>query len=413
MPDSTCTGMPYRYFDAAASCPPTDVCRDALARFDVQPWAGTNPNALHAWGRAAFSALEDARRSLARSLGAARPSEVVFTGGGTESNNIALRAVGWDVCARSHGARDTVVVSAFEHDSVLACAQVLEAWGLNVVLAPVTRAGIVDLAALGDILAAHAGRVGLVSVMAANNEVGTVQPVAEVAALAHAHGALCHTDAVQAFGHMPLDVRALGVDLASVTAHKLGGPVGVGALYVRSGVPDAPFSRPVSVGAGQERGIRPGTQDVRGACAFAAVAADAVAHLEERAGRLRALAQVLVDACCAGVGACARATVEGPRDARFLPGTVHLTVSGHQSEGLILGLDARGFAVAGGSACSSTSLEPSHVLAAMGVPRDEAFCALRLSFDDRTREQDVLDLAAALRDLASAAPARRRPARRG
>lgn len=398
----------HRYFDAAASAPETEACRDALAAYDAAPWAGANPNSLHSWGRAAFEALEDARRSLARSVGAARPSEVVFTSGGTESNNIALRAAADGARRMSGGRRDAVLVSAFEHDSVLACAKPLERAGFSVSLVPVTRDGVVDLGALERMLDGLEGRAALVSVMAANNEVGTLQPVADAARLAHAAGALAHTDAVQAFGHVPFDAAGLGVDLASFAAHKLGGPVGVGALYARDGVPVEPPSGPVLAGAGQERGVRPGTQDVRGAMAFAAAAADAVGHLEERARRTARLADMLVEACCAGEGAPARPTVPGPRDGRMLPGVVHLTVPGRQSEGLVLGLDQRGFAVSGGSACSSSSLEPSHVLTAMGVPRDEAYCGLRVSFDHRADEEGVLALAAALRSLCAEGPARRR-----
>lgn len=398
----------YRYFDTAASCPRAEACRQAEAAYDAQDWAGANPNSLHSWGRAAFAALEEARRSLARSLGARRPSEVVFTSGGTESNNIALRAAADGARRRSGGARDAVLVSAFEHDSVLACARLLRQQGFEAALVPVTREGVVDLGALERALAERAGRVALVSIMAANNEVGTLQPLAEAARLAHAAGALFHTDAVQAFGHVPFDATSLGVDLASVAAHKLGGPVGVGALYARAGTPVEAPAAPVLAGAGQERGISPGTQDVRGAMAFAAAAADAVAHLEERAERTGRLADVLVEACCGGEGAPAWPTVPGPRAGRVLPGVVHLTVPGRQSEGLVLGLDARGFAVSGGSACSSSSLEPSHVLTAMGVPRDEAYCGLRVSFDHRADEEGVRALAQALRALCAEGPARRR-----
>lgn len=390
----------YRYFDCAASCPPTEACREALDAFDRQPWAGANPNSLHSYGRAAFAALERARADLARSLGARRPGEMVFTGGGTESNNLALEGMARALYDKTSGHRRRVLVSALEHDSVLDCAERLGRWGIEAQRIAALPDGTVDL----DDLAAKLGDdVALVSVMAANNETGVVQPLEEVVSRAHAAGALVHTDAVQAFGHVPFDAARLGVDAVSVAAHKLGGPVGVGALYLKARTP----LLPLTYGGGQEGGLRPGTQDVRAACAFAAVARDAVEHLEQRAKTVRACARALVEGCCTGLGAPARPTVDAPRDERFLPGIVHLTVPGHQTEGLILALDERGFAVAGGSACSSGSLEPSHVLTAMGVPRDHAFCALRVSFDDRCTLEDCTDFAQALREVCQDAPVRR------
>ncbi len=386
------------YFDHAASSPQTEACRAALAAYDAQPWAGANPNSLHTPGRCAFEALEGARADLARALGARRPSEVAFTGGGTEANCLAVRGMAEGARARSHGARDRVLVFALEHDSVLDPASRLARDGrFRVERVSATRAGTVDLDALDGMLGPD---VALVSVMAANNEVGTVQPLAEAARRAHACGALVHTDAVQAFGHMPFDAAALGVDAASVAAHKLGGPVGVGALYLRA---RTPFEAPCA-GGGQEGGVRGGTQDVRGALAFAAAARDALDHLDERAAYVRDLASRLVGRLCGGDAPVARQTVEGPRDGRFLPGIVHLLVPGHQTEGLVLALDEAGYAVSGGSACSSASLEPSHVLTALGVPRDLAFCALRLSFDHRTSRAECAGLADALEAVCAARP---------
>ena len=386
-----------RYFDHAASSPATPACLEAMAAYAREPWAGANPNSLHTFGRKAFEALEGARVGLARLVGAKRPGEFVFTSGGTESNNAAVAGIARAVSAKTRGARNRVLVSSFEHDSVLDPARALAKTGaFRCELVPVTPDGVVDLGALEAMLGPD---VALVSVMGANNEVGTVQPVAEVARLAHAAGAYAHTDAVQSFGHVPLDVRALDVDAASFAAHKIGGPVGTGGLYLKARTPFAP----AVVGGGQESGLRSGTQDVRGALAFAATAEDACACLAERAAYVAGLAGLLVDLCCRGDGACARETVPAPRDGRFLPGLVHLLVPGHQSEGLVLALDDAGFEVSGGSACSSSSLEPSHVLLAMGVPRDEAFCSLRVSFDHRTTPQDCRDLAEALRRACSPA----------
>lgn len=381
------------YFDHAASSPMTPACAAAFASYDQAPWAGANPNALHSSGRRAFEALERSRSSLAASLGARRPSEIVFTSGGTEANNLAIQGMACAAFKASGGRRSRILVGALDHDSILDPAQrVTHACGMAVEVIPAMREGVVSVDALASMLADD---VALVSVMAANNEVGTVQPVAEVVRLAHEAGALVHTDAVQAFGHMPLSVTALGVDAASLAAHKLGGPVGIGALYLKARTPLEPWQ----VGGGQEGGLRSGTPDVRAALAFAAVARDAVDHLPERSAAVRSLAASLVDACCSGADACALPTVDAPRDERFLPGIVHLLVPGHQTEGLVLALDERGYEVAGGSACSSASLEPSHVLTAMGIPRDQAFCALRLSFDHRTSLDSCLGLAAVLRDV--------------
>lgn len=389
------------YFDHAASSPMTPACAQAFAAYDASPWAGANPNSLHGAGRKAFEALEQSRASVARALGARRPAEVLFVSGGTEANNLAVQGMARAVCRTSHGARSRILVSALDHDSVIDPARRVAAVNnMTVELIPATREGVVDLQALAQMLA---GDVALVSVMAANNEVGTVQPIAEVVRMAHEVGALVHTDAVQAFGHIPFSASALGVDAVSIAAHKLGGPVGIGALYLKARTPLDPWQ----VGGGQEGGLRSGTPDVRAAMACAAVALDAVEHLEERTAQVRLLANALVNSCCAGPDACAVPTVDAPRDERFLPGIVHLLVPGHQTEGLVLGLDERGYEVAGGSACSSGSLEPSHVLTAMGVPRDQAFCALRLSVDHRTPQEACEGLGRALHELCACDALRR------
>ena len=377
------------YFDNAASSLLTPVARAAMDAFDANPWAGANPNSLHADGRAAFACLERARSGLARALGAGRPSEVYFTSGGTESNNLAVRGLASAVLEASHGARTRVLASAIEHESVRELEAPLRRAGLTLELVPVTREGVVDTSVLASMLADD---VALVSVMAANNEVGTIQPLAEVVRLAHAAGALAHADCVQAFGHMPLSVRELGLDAASVTAHKLGGPVGIGALYVRAHTRIVPLL----MGGGQESGVRSGTVDVRGAHVFAAVAADAVARMPESSRAAAQVARAILAGACEGPDAVARPTVAGPREGRFLPGVLSLIVPGHHSQELIVALDDCGFSVSGGSACASGSLDPSHVLSAMGVPRDEALCALRVSFDERVSVEEGAELARAL-----------------
>ena len=252
------------YFDHAASSPMSSLCREEMAHYDAQEWAGANPNSLHTSGRAAFAALERARTDVARAVGAKRPSEIVFTSGGTEANTLAIRGMALAQLQTPGSKRRRVLVSAVEHDSVLDPAASLERDGFTVERIPVLSNGVVDLEALENMLGPD---VALVCVMGANNEVGAVQPIARVVTLAHAQGALVHCDAIQTFGHVPFNVSQLGVDTASFAAHKVAGPVSCGALYVRSRTPIVAQQ----VGGGQEGGLRSGTQDVRSAMAFAAV----------------------------------------------------------------------------------------------------------------------------------------------
>lgn len=387
----------YTYLDYAASAPLRDEARAAQAAYDAQSWAGANPNSLHSLGRLAARALDGARRDVAAVAGGGfRPAEVTFTSGGTESNNLAV--IGLAEGARARAARRRrVILSAIEHDSVLDLAAPLRARGFEVGLMRPGRDGVVapdELdAALGDDCA-------LVSVMAANNETGVLQPTGALARVAHAHGALFHTDAVQALGHVPLDLSE--ADAVSVAAHKLGGPVGVGALLVRGRAP----LRPQSFGGGQEGGRRAGTQDVRGALAFAAVARALAASLDETralvSGRARALAERL---CAPGTGIVATVGAGVER----LPGIVSVMVPALDSETLILALDQEGFEVSAASACSSGSLDASHVLLAMGIPRDEALGSLRISFDERVGEDDLARFADTLIRIVAERSGARRP----
>ncbi len=364
------------YLDYAASAPMRQEALEAERAYERAPYAGANPNSLHTLGRQAARALDDARRDLAAVLGGGfRPSDVTFTSGGTESNNLALIGIAEGVRARA-ARRRRVVISAIEHDSVLDLAGPLRARGFEVELAGVRRDGIVDPAALEPLLD---DTCALVSVMAANNETGVIQPVAELARRAHACGAIFHTDAVQGFCHVPLDLS--DVDAVSVAAHKIGGPVGVGALAVRGRVP----LRPQLVGGGQEAGRRAGTQDVRGSLAFAAAARACDATLAETRALVARRANALYEHVCApgtGILPTTSAVVDDGR----LPGIVSLMVPSVDSETLILSLDQAGFEVSAASACSSGSLDASHVLLAMGVPRDQALGSLRVSFDERVSE---------------------------
>lgn len=385
------------YLDYAASAPLRPEALAGERAYDEAPYAGANPNSLHTRGREAARALDGARADLARCLGGGfRPSDVILTSGGTESNNLAV--IGMAEGARGRDARRrTVVLSAIEHDSVLDLAPALRGRGFEVRVAPADRSGVVRPEALGPLLDETCA---LVSVMYANNETGAVQPVPALARATHAAGALFHTDAVQAFGHVRTDLSE--ADAVSVAAHKLGGPVGVGALAVRGRVP----VRPLTLGGGQERGLRAGTQDVRGALAFAAVARALCANVDDIAPVVSARARLLLDRVCAD-GTGIEPTLP-PGGAERLPGIVSVTCP-VDSETLVLALDQEGFEVSAASACSSGSLDASHVLLAMGVPRDRALGSLRVSFDERADPADLDRFAdALLRIVADRAGARRR-----
>ena len=378
------------YLDYAASAPTREEALVAERAYEASEIAGANPNSLHTLGRAAARALDGARADLARCAGGRfRPSDVILTSGGTESNNLAVLGLAEGARARA-SRRRSVVLSAIEHDSVLDLAPVLRERGFEVRLARPGRDGVVRPAALEGLVDETRA---LVSVRAANNETGVCQPVGELARAAHAAGALFHTDAVQAFGHLPLDLA--DVDAASVAAHKLGGPVGVGALLVRGRAP----LRPLTFGGGQERGLRAGTQDVRGALAFAAAARAACGALPRTVEAVSRRAERLARRLCApGTGVLETAAV--PYDgASRLPGIVSVMVPGLDSETLVLELDQAGFEVSAASACSSGSLDASHVLLAMGVARESALGSLRVSFDERVGDHDLDRLAEALLDI--------------
>ncbi|HIS39615.1 MAG TPA: cysteine desulfurase [Candidatus Aphodovivens avistercoris] len=379
----------FVYLDWAATAPLCAEAARAMQPF-LEPGAanlalGANPNSLHSPGRAAFAALEQARSQLARALGARRPDEVVLTSGATEADNAALVGLAHAVRARRHAdaSEVRVAVSAIEHDAVLAPARRLAAEGFDVVEVRPDRAGFVSpealAAALGD-----DGHAGVASVQAANSEVGSIQPVAELARAAHAAGALFHTDAVQALGKAAVDVTAWGADAASFSAHKVGGPKGVGALYLKA---RTPFEAQL-LGGGQEGARRSGTQNPCGAAGFAAACRAAVDALATEAPRQRALRDALYARLCAFPGVAPAVAVPAGSE-RFLPNVVNVLVEGMESQTMILRLDALGFCVSGGSACSSHSLAPSHVLTALGIAADAAQGALRVSLGRDTSEADV------------------------
>ena len=366
----------YTYLDYAASAPLRPEARDAWLAYHEKPGSEANPNSLHSLGREAARELEVARRTIATSIGCGfRPGEVVFTSGGTESNNLAVLGMAEGARRKSSNKRKRVILSAIEHDSVLDVATLLRSRGFEVELVGPDRNGVIQPDELGE-------NCALVSVMAANNETGVIQPTARLVEVAHAGGAVIHVDAVQAFGRIPLD--AAKADAISVAAHKIGGPLGVGALAIRT---RCPFEAQ-SLGGGQEGGKRPGTQDVAGAVAFAAACRVVMRDLTTVRPKVAAMANKAYSRLCAegtGILPTTQAFVDDTR----MPGMISVMVSGMESETLILKLDDLGFEVSAGSACSSDSLDPSHVLSAMGVPRDQALGALRISFDERVSEEDL------------------------
>ena len=379
----------YIYLDYAATAPLRPEALEAQARYRALPESLANPNSLHTLGRKANMALERARRDITADLGGNfRSNEIAFTGGGTESNNMALFGIAEGVRAKD-ASRTRILISSIEHDSVLDLAAPLRKRGFTVELIPVDRDGSVHLDVLGDMLGSD---VALVSVMSANNETGVVQPIGALAHATHEVGAYFHTDAVQAFGRIPLDID--DCDAVSVAGHKIGAPLGTGFLALRTRCPFAPQS----FGGGQEQGRRAGTQDVCAAVALAAVSRLVTSSMPQTRPQVAARANSLYKALCAegtGIVPTTRASIEDDR----LPGLVSIMVPGIDSETLILRLDASGFEVSAGSACSSASLDPSHVLSAMGIPREQALGSLRISFDERTDPEDLSGFAKTLLEL--------------
>lgn len=374
------------YLDHAATTPMRDEAVAALAEAAARVG---NPSSVHQAGRAARKVVEEARELVADRLGA-HPTEVVFTSGGTEADNLAVRGLGLPGAVDADDRR-RILTSAVEHHAVLdPAAWLAERGGADVVVLPVDDAGVLRLDALGEALAGGQGPGAVVSVMWANNEVGTVQPVRRVAELAREHGALVHSDAVQAVGRLPVDFAASGLDAMTVSAHKLGGPVGVGALVVRRGVGVEPLVR----GGGQERGLRPGTVPTALIRSFAVALDLATAERAAEAVRLAALRDALVAGVLREVP---DAVVRGPwpdggsaaQGWTRLPGNAHLTFPGCDSEALLFGLDRAGVAASAGSACQAGVQQASHVLAAMGVPEAEARGAVRFSLGRTSTAADV------------------------
>ncbi len=367
---------PRAYLDHAATTPMLPAARERW--LEVSALTG-NPSSLHAAGRAARQVVEEARESIAADLGA-RPSAVVFTGGGTEADNLALKGMFWQRQAERGG----VAVSAIEHHAVLDPAEWLrQRQRARLTLLPVDSVGVVRLDELAALLAD--GSVGVCSVMWANNEVGTVQPITEIAALCRATGTWFHTDAVQALGQVPVSFADSGAHALTISGHKIGGPFGVGALVLDPGLE----LDPVLHGGGQERRIRSGTLDAPGIAAFAVAVRHAVEHQAMHAEETRRLRNALVAGVREAVpGAVLNgsADLEGPGR---LPANAHFTFPGSDGDALLMLLDAAGIDCSTGSACSAGVPEPSHVLLALGADEATARCSLRFSLGRTSTAADV------------------------
>jgi cysteine desulfurase len=357
------------YLDHAATSPLRPPVLEAMLPY-LTRYAG-NPSSLHTAGRRARQGVDEARETIAGRIGA-QPREIVFTAGGTEADNLAIKGVAWAATARGRH----VITSAVEHKAVLNTTAVLERRDFSVTVLPVDRYGRVDPI---DVAAAMTERTTIVSVMAASNEVGTLQPIGAIGEIVRGHGARFHVDAVQYAAHAPIDVDAWQADLVSLSAHKMGGPQGVGALYVRRGTQLLPQLQ----GGSQERQRRAGTENVAGIVGFGAAFALAETDAAE-ADRLRQLSRRLSD----GLLALDGVTMTGHPEDR-LPNSVSVVIEGVEGGDLVAALDLEGVEVSTGSACTSGSTEPSHVLLAMGIDPHLAHGSLRITTGPETTVDDV------------------------
>ncbi|MET3718269.1 MULTISPECIES: cysteine desulfurase family protein [unclassified Arthrobacter] len=373
------------YLDHAATTP---LSAEALAALTRELSRTGNPSSLHGSGRRARRSVEDAREAIAAAAGA-HPSEVIFTSGGTESDNLAVKGLYWSRSGEDP-ARRRILCSAVEHHAVLDTVEWLERHeGAQVTWLPVDGDGVVDLDVLAAELARDPGSIALVTIMWANNEVGTIQPVHRIVELAHAAGVPVHSDAVQAFGSLPVDFKASRLDAMSVSGHKIGGPVGVGALLLGRAVK----LTPVQHGGGQERDVRSGTLDTASIAAFAAAAEAATAGLTAEAFRIAALRNRLVDGVVERVP---EAVLRGAAGKGRLPGNAHFTLPGCEGDSLLFLLDLAGVESSTGSACTAGVPRPSHVLLAMGLDEETARGAQRFTLGHASTEADVDALLAAL-----------------
>ena len=364
------------YFDYNATSPVAPEVADAMGRVTREVFG--NASSVHHFGQQAKSVLDDARSAVATAIGG-DPSEVVFTSGGTEADNFAIRGTAsvFDSVDAAHGKRH-LIASAIEHEAVLNTLKALARRGWKTTLLPVDQSGVLAVERLRE---AITDDTALVSIMHANNEIGTIQPIVDLAAIAHAHGALMHTDAVQSVGKIPVDVRALDVDLLSLSAHKFNGPKGVGALWIKRGA----RVQAILTGGKHERNRRAGTENVPGIAGLGAAATLAMGKLSAEGTRLAVLRDRLEDGILAAVPGTA---INGSRSAR-VPNTTNISFDRVEAESLLIALDLEGIAVSTGSACSSGTLEPSHVLRAMGLPVHRTQNSLRFSLGMYSTQEEV------------------------
>ena len=371
------------YADNAATTKMNTAAADAMRSCMEQAWG--NPSSLYGLGQRAAEVLQDARERIAACIGASC-KEITFTSGGSEADNQAIRSAA--LLGAQRGKRH-IISTAFEHHAVMHTLKRLEGEGFEVELLPVGGLGTVTA---GQVAAAIREDTALVTVMYANNEIGSILPIPEIGAACRERGVLFHTDAVQAAGHLPIDVRAQNIDLLSLSAHKFHGPKGAGALYARQGVPLTSLIE----GGAQERGRRAGTENVPAIAGMAAALEEACAHVTENAVRVSALRDRLM----AGLSEIPHSVLNGD-PAKRLPGNVNFCFEGIEGESLLLLLDDKGVCASSGSACTSGSLDPSHVLLAIGRPHEIAHGSLRLTISEETTEEEIEYLIEAVRDVVS------------
>ena len=372
----------FVYADNAATTPLSEIAFNAM-----KPWLTEhygNPSSLYRMGREAKEAINEARKVVGKCLNAAMPvnekndyapGEILFTGGGSQADNLAIRGF---MHGPSSKGRKHIITSKIEHHAVLYTCEALEKEGYRVTYLNVDKEGHVDLEQLKNELSED---TALVSVMAANNEIGTIQPLKQISELAHSVGAKFHTDAVQAVGHMHIDVQEMGIDMLSLAGHKFRGPRGTGVLYVKNGIQ----LEPLVCGGGQERGLVSGTENTAGFIGLAAAMQDACEHLDEKMGYVKKLTDKLVKGIMENIP---YSHYTGDPVNR-LPGTASFVFEAIEGEGLILRLDNAGVCGSTGSACSTGSLDPSHVLMAIGLPHEIAHGSLRLTLGEQNTEEDV------------------------
>lgn len=372
----------FVYADNAATTPLSEIAFNAM-----KPWLTEhygNPSSLYRMGREAKEAINEARKVVGKCLNAAMPvnekndyapGEILFTGGGSQADNLAIRGFMHGPSSKS---RKHIITSKIEHHAVLYTCEALEKEGYRVTYLNVDKEGHVDLEQLKNELSED---TALVSVMAANNEIGTIQPLKQISELAHSVGAKFHTDAVQAVGHMHIDVQEMGIDMLSLAGHKFRGPRGTGVLYVKNGIQ----LEPLVYGGGQERGLVSGTENTAGFIGLAAAMQDACEHLDEKMGYVKKLTDKLVKGIMENIP---YSHYTGDPVNR-LPGTASFVFEAIEGEGLILRLDNAGVCGSTGSACSTGSLDPSHVLMAIGLPHEIAHGSLRLTLGEQNTEEDV------------------------